>query len=84
MPRGLRTGWKMARRYLLGSSHGRRGEVSGGKVTIISRGVEISIAGGGGEMVSRPISWSFFSLLFLLFFCNHALFVSRSKKPYAA
>jgi len=29
-----------------------------GKVTMISRGVEISIAGGGGEMVREPISWS--------------------------
>jgi len=27
-------------------------------VTMISRGVEISIAGGGGEMVRGPISWS--------------------------
>jgi len=25
---------------------------------MISRGVEISIAGGGGEMVRDPISWS--------------------------
>ena len=25
---------------------------------MISRGVEISIAGGGGEMVRGPISWS--------------------------
>jgi len=29
-----------------------------GKVTMISRGVEISIAGGGGEIVRGPISWS--------------------------
>jgi len=27
-------------------------------VTMISRGVEISIAGGGGEMVRVPIPWS--------------------------
>jgi len=27
-------------------------------VTMISRGVEISIAGGGGEMVRVLISWS--------------------------
>jgi len=47
---------------------------------MICHGVEISIAGGGGEMVRGPISWSIFSL----FFCNHALFVSRYKKPYAA
>ena len=25
---------------------------------MISRGVEISIAGGGGEMIRGPISWS--------------------------
>jgi len=31
--------------------------VGGGKVTMITRGVEISIAGGGGEMV-RAIPWS--------------------------
>ena len=29
---------------------------------MISRGVEISIAGSGGEMVRVPISWSFFFL----------------------
>ena len=34
---------------------------------MIFRGVEISIAGGGGEMVRGPISWSFF-LFFLFFF----------------
>jgi len=33
-------------------------------VTIISRGVEISIAGGGGEMVHGPVSWSVFFFLF--------------------
>jgi len=27
-------------------------------VTMISRGVEISIAGGGGQMVRGPIPWS--------------------------
>jgi len=48
---------------------------------MISRGVEISIAGGGGEMVRDPIPLLFF---FFFFFCNHALFVSRYKKPYAA
>jgi len=32
---------------------------------MISRGVEISIAGGGGEMV-RPISWSFFVFFFVI------------------
>jgi len=49
---------------------------------MISRGVEISIAGGGGEMVRAYLLVVFFSFSF--FFCNHALFVSRYKKPYAA
>ena len=49
-------------------------------MTMISRGVEISNAGGGGEMVRGPISWSFF----FFFFCNHAFIVSRYKKPHAA
>jgi len=35
-------------------------------VTMISRGVEISIAGGGGEMV-RASSWSFFFFSFSFF-----------------
>jgi len=48
---------------------------------MISRGVEISIAGGGAEMVRGPILGLF---PFFFFFCNHALFVSRYKKPYAA
>jgi len=47
---------------------------------MISRGVEISIAGGGGEMV-RVLSLGLFSFFL---FCNHGLFVSRYKKPYAA
>ena len=47
-------------------------------MTIISRGVEISIAGGGEEIVRA------YPLVFFSFFCNHALFVSRYKKPYAA
>jgi len=47
---------------------------------MISRGVEISIAGGGGEMVP-PISWLFF---FSFFFCNHAFIVFRYKKPHVA
>ena len=34
-------------------------------MTMISRGVEISIAGGGGEMVCWPLSWS---VLFFFFF----------------
>jgi len=47
---------------------------------MISRGVEISIAGGGGEMVRVLSLGRFFSFSF----CNHALFVSRYKKPYGA
>jgi len=47
---------------------------------MISRDVEISIAGGGGEIVS-VLSLARF---FFLFFCNHVLFVSRYKKPNAA
>jgi len=47
-------------------------------VTIISRGVEIPITGGGGEMVRRLYlgSFSFFSF----FFCNHAFIVSKVQK----
>jgi len=43
---------------------------------MISLGVEISIAGGGGDMVV-PISWSFSVVFF--FFCNHAFIVSMYK-----
>jgi len=58
---------------------------------MISHGVEISIAGGGGEMV-RVLSLGLFFLLFflllfllfLLFFCNHAFIVLRYKMPHAA
>ena len=39
-------------------------------MTMISRVVQISIAGGGGEMVRVITSWSF--LLLFLSFCNHA------------
>jgi len=48
-------------------------------VTMISRGVEISIAGGGGEMV-RVLSLG----CFFVFFCNPAFIVFRYKKPHAA
>jgi len=48
---------------------------------MISRGVEISIAGGGEEMVHAYLLGLFFHFSF---FCNHVLFVSRYKKPYAA
>jgi len=52
-------------------------------VTIISCGVEISIAGGRGEMVCGPTSWSFF-FFFFFSFCNHAFIVFRYKKLHAA
>jgi len=51
---------------------------------MISRGVEISVAGGGGEMVRGYPLVLFFSFFSLFFFCNHVLFLSRYKKPYAA
>jgi len=44
-------------------------------VTMISRGVEISIAGGGGEMVRvLPLGQFFFFFIFL-FFLNHVFIV---------
>jgi len=49
---------------------------------MISRGVEISIAGGGGEKV-RVLSLGRF-FFFFVFFSNHAFIVSRYKKPHAA
>ena len=45
---------------------------------MISRGVEISIARGGGEMVRVSISWSVF-FIFIFIFCNHVLFVLDTK-----
>jgi len=50
-----------------------------GRVTMLSRGVESSIAGGGGEMVRAPISWS----IFFSFFLIHIFFV-RYKNSHAA
>ena len=47
---------------------------------MISRGVEISIAGGGGEMVRGPISWSFF----LFFFVIKLLLCLKVQKTQAA
>jgi len=44
---------------------------------MISRGVEISIAGGGGEMVCVLSLGRFF---FFFFFCNYAFIVLRYKK----
>jgi len=49
---------------------------------MISRGVEISIARGGGEMV-RVLSFGRF-FVFFLFFCNHVFIVLRYKKLHAA
>ena len=46
---------------------------------MISRRVEISIAGGGGEMVRVLSLGRFFSFIF----CNHAFIVLRYKKPRA-
>ena len=57
---------------------GKRG--GWGKVAMISPAVEISIAGGGGEMVRDLSLGRFFSLFF---FCNHAFIVFRYKKPHA-
>ena len=52
-----------------------------GKVTMISRGVEISIAGGGGEMV-RGLSLGHFSFFFFFVIIRSLFF--RYKKPHAA
>ena len=51
---------------------------------MISHGFQISIAGGVVAMVRCPIPWLLFSPFVSFFFCNHALFVSRYKKPYTA
>jgi len=48
---------------------------------MISRGVEISIAGGGGEMVRGPISWLF---CFLFFFVIKSLLCLKVHKTHAA
>ena len=42
---------------------------------MISRGVEISIAGGGGEMVRGLSLGRFLSFFFFLFFLNHVFIV---------
>jgi len=41
---------------------------------MISRGVKISIAGGGGEMVRVSIPWSLFLLYFSFFVIMRYLF----------
>jgi len=50
---------------------------------MISRGVEISIAGGGGEMVRGPISWSFF-YFFIFIFIIKSLLCLKVQKTHAA
>ena len=62
-----RSGWCSSRR-VLGSSLRVRG---GGWVTIKSRGVEISIAGGVGEMVRA----NFFTVFFFFYIKCFVLFV---------
>jgi len=49
---------------------------------MISRDVEISIAGGGGEMVPGPIPWSLF--LFVFFFVIKSLLCLKVQKTHAA
>jgi len=49
-----------------------------GKVTMISRGVEISIAGGGGEMVRVHSLVVFF--LFFFFFFNQIVIMFKGTK----
>ena len=46
---------------------------------MISCGVEISIAGGGGEMVHVPTSWSFFFLFFFFFVIMSYLFLGTKS-----
>jgi len=48
---------------------------------MISRGVEISIPGGGGEKVCGPISWSFH---FVFFFVIQSLLCLKEQKTHGA
>jgi len=50
---------------------------------MISRGVEISIAGGGGEMV-RVLSLGRFFLFFFFFFLIKSLLCLKVQKTHAA
>jgi len=50
-----------------------------GKVTMISRGVEISIAGGGGEMVCVQSLGRFFFLFFFFFVILRSLFLGTKS-----
>jgi len=51
---------------------------------MISRGVEISIAGGGGEMVRGPISWSFFFIFFYFFLYQIVIIFKGTKDSCSA
>jgi len=55
---------------------------------MISRGVEISIAGGGEEKVrvfcGEEKVRAYLLVVLSFFFCNHAFIVFRYKKPHAA
>ena len=48
-------------------------------MTMISRGVEISIAGAGGEMV-RVLSPALFSFFFLFFFFNQIVIMFKGTE----
>jgi len=45
---------------------------------MISRGVEISIAGGGGEMVCVPTSWSVFFFFFFFVIMRYLFLGTKS------
>ena len=47
---------------------------------MISRGVEISIAGGGGEMVRAYPLVGLFFFFFFLFFCNQFVIMFKGTK----
>jgi len=51
---------------------------------MISRGVEISIAGGGGEMVRVLSLGRFFSFSFFFFFLIKSLLCLKVEKTHAA
>jgi len=50
-----------------------------GKVAMISRGVEISIAGGVVAMVRGPISWSLFFFFSFFFVIMRYLFLGTKS-----
>jgi len=47
---------------------------------MISHGVEISIAGGGEQMVRVPIAWLFSFLFFFFFFFNQIVIMFKGTK----